>query len=702
MNPSSSRRRNATLFYAVAIFLSSSLLFLIEPIAGKRLIPLLGGSAAVWTACLVFFQCALLLGYLLAHWFVTRTGPRTQAVAYIALLLASLAQLAAAVDPTLRANTTHPVTSVLWLLTLLIGVPFVTLSATGPLLQSWYARFQHAQMRDEGATTTPQPYRLFAISNVGSLLALVAYPSLIEPRSSLHGQTAALALGFALFGIVCAAIALSMRRVPQLPADAPTREDATQADRPGDTRTDRILWVALAATGSILLSAVTNHISQNVATIPLLWIAPLVAYLLSFVVAFSDERWHPRWVVASLAVAGLGAAGYFLVKGVLSTPIVRAIPVFCAALFVLCLFCHSELYRRRPSLRRLTAFYFYVAAGGALGAILVGVVAPNVLPGNYELAFGLTCVGLLGLAVTWTRGWYVRGFWFVASGAMIALIVAQVHADRLNVLRRVRNFYGTLYVTNVVDKGAGAVVRTLYHGVITHGRQIFRQDLNGVPGTYYGHKSGVGLALDHCCGTRPRRVAVIGLGTGTMAAFGKSGDVFRFYDINPAVEPIARRYFTYLRGSRAQIDVVNGDARVSLANEPPQHYDVIAVDAFSGDAIPVHLITEQALALYRRHLTPNGVVAFHISNRYLNLGPVVEQLAQHAGMKTVFISNGDETDQDVWTSDWMLVTTDTSLLALPAIASLKDTVSVPPRLRLWTDDYNSLLPILRIRPDTSS
>ena len=697
MNPTSSSRRNATLLYAVAIFLSSSLLFLIEPIAGKRLIPLLGGSAAVWTACLVFFQSALLLGYLVAHWFVTRTSPRTQAAAYIALLVASIAQLVVAVDPNLRANTSHPVTSVLWLLALLIGVPFVTLSATGPLLQSWYARFRHAQIRENGTSTAPQPYRLFAISNVGSLLALVVYPSLIEPRSSLHGQTATLAIGFALFGVACGWIALSMRRVPQLPTESPTPVDTAPLDRPDDTRTDRILWISLAATGSVLLSAVTNHISQNIATIPLLWIAPLVAYLLSFVVAFSNDRWHPRWFVGILAIGGLGAAAYFLYKGILSTPIIRSIPVFCGALFVLCLFCHSELYRRRPSLRRLTAFYFYVAAGGALGAILVGVVAPNVLPGNYELGFGLACIALLGLAVMWSNGWYVRGFWMVASGAMIALIAVQVRSDRINVLRRVRNFYGTLYVTTVKDKADGAVVRTLYHGVITHGRQIFRQYLKGVPGTYYGHISGVGLALDHCCGNRPRRVAVIGLGTGTMAAFGRSGDVIRFYDINPAVEPIARGYFTYLRGSPARIEVVNGDARVSLANEAPQNYDVIAVDAFSGDAIPVHLITEQALALYRRHLTPNGVVAFHISNRYLDLGPVVEQLARAAGMKAAFISSGDDPDQDVWTSDWVLVTADSGLLASPEIASVTDTVSVPPRLRLWTDDYNSLLPILRLR-----
>jgi len=699
---SASPSRPSGLRYAVAIFLSSSLLFLIEPIAAKRLLPLLGGSAAVWTACLVFFQCALLLGYLLAHWLVTRAGPRAQVVAYISLLVLSLGQLAIGINPTLRANPGHPISSVLWLLTVLIGIPFVTLSATSPLLQAWYARSADDTQTTE--TNAPRPYRLFAVSNFGSLLALLIYPWLVEPRMSLHDQTAAVVVGFAILAIVCGVIANSMRTRAAIPLTSSRVSGAVleiAESGAGDGLTNRLLWIALAACGSLLLSAVTNHISQNVATLPLFWIIPLVAYLLTFVVAFSNERWQPRWLVLGLAVAGLAAAGYVLYKGDLSMSIPRVTGIFCGALFALCLFCHSELHRRRPPPRQLTVFYFCLAAGGASGAILVGVVAPSVLPGNYDLAIGLLVAAVLGIAVTWTSGVFARVFWFAVTAAAAWLVMVQVRNDRPNLIARTRNFYGTLRVTQMDDDEYHATMRRLDHGVIMHGQQLFRTDLRRTPSTYYGHVSGVGLALDFCCDDRPRRVGVIGLGTGTLAAFGRTGDVFRFYDINPAVEPIARKYFTYLRDSPAQIEVVTGDARISLAAEPPQRYDVIAIDAFSGDAIPVHLITTEALALYRRHLTPTGIVAFHVSNRFLDLAPVVEQLAQRAGMKTAFISSEENPKQNVYNADWVLVTTNDAFLSLPVVADAREDITIPKRLRLWTDDYNSLLPILRMRGDST-
>jgi len=339
--------------FAIAIFLSSSLLFLIEPIAAKRLLPLLGGSAAVWTACLVFFQSALLLGYVTAHW-LAGLKPRVQAAVYVALLGASLGQLFITVDPRPHADPAHPISSVLLLLTLLIAVPFVTLSATSPLLQAWYARSASGGVPGE-ADMPAQPYRLFAISNVGSLLALLLYPWLIEPRMTLHGQTSALAGGFVILAIVCGVIAWSIAGTPvghdtRSHSDDPPVEAVLAPAR-------LLLWIALAACGSVLLSAVTNHLSQNVATIPLLWIIPLVAYLLSFVVAFTDERWHPRWLVLLFGIAGAGAAGYYLYRGTLTLPVAAAVAIFCASLFGICLFCHSELYRRRPEPQRLTTFY---------------------------------------------------------------------------------------------------------------------------------------------------------------------------------------------------------------------------------------------------------------------------------------------------------------------------------------------------------
>jgi spermidine synthase len=681
--------------FALAIFLSSSLLFLTEPIAGKRILPLLGGSAAVWTACLVFFQCALLLGYYAAHWLATRASTRTQLGVYVSLLGLSLVQLVVAMRLTLHASSTHPVSSVLWLLTILIGLPFVTLSATSPLLQFWYARAS----REASA----RAYRLFAVSNVGSLLALVTYPWLIEPKVSLRGQGTVLAVGFAALAIVCGAIAYALRELPAraaLPAPNPALAEPIVEER-RETMLDRVLWVALAACGSLLLSAVTNHLSQNVATIPLLWIIPLVVYLLSFVIAFSRDGVVPRWLGLVLAVAGIAGAGYYLYEGDLFSPILRVIATFTASLFALCLFCHAELYRRRPPAARLTTFYFSIAAGGALGAIFVGVIAPYALAGTYELAGGLCLAAILAFVISWPYGLPARVPWSAVVAAAVLFIARGVRLDRKNALYRTRNFYGDLHISENYYAPYRATARTLYHGVIEHGQQVFSSALRTEPTTYYGHETGVGLAVDLCCGGRPRRIGVIGLGTGTMAAYGQPGDVIRFYDINPAVPPIARRYFTYLSDSKAAIEIVPGDARISMEREPPQNYDVIAIDAFSGDAIPVHLITSEALDLYRRHITPGGIIAFHVSNRFLRLQPVVKQLADHAGMKSILVSSPDDDKTDVFSADWVLVTKNEQFLARPELDRDKATIVVPARLRRWTDDYNSLLPILRLKHDSA-
>ena len=686
--------------FALAIFLSSSLLFLTEPIAGKRILPLLGGSAAVWTACLVFFQCALLLGYYLAHWLATRVSTATQLRIYLTLLALSLLQLVLALNASLHASNTRPITSVLWLLTILIGLPFVTLSSTSPLLQSWYAR------TSSGGST--RAYRLFAVSNIGSLLALVIYPWLIEPRVSLHGQGTVLAVGFVGLALVCGTIAYALRGMPA--ASESAREEMAPellAERDSaqrkETVADRVLWVALAACGSLLLSAVTNHLSQNVATIPLLWIIPLVVYLLTFVIAFSGsgEGVIPRWLGYLLALAGLGGAGWYLYRGDLFSPILRVVSTFTASLFALCLFCHAELYRRRPAPARLTTFYFSVAAGGALGAIFVGIIAPYALTGMYELAGGLAFAAVLGLVVSWPAGLPMRVFWSAVVTAAVWLIVRDVREDRENAFYRTRNFYGDLHISQNYYDSYHATARTLYHGVIEHGQQVFSPALKTEPTTYYGRKTGVGLAIDLCCSDHARRIGVIGLGTGTIAAYGKPGDVIRFYDINPAVPPIAQRYFTYLRDSKAKIEIVPGDARISMENEAPQNYDVIAIDAFSGDAIPVHLITSEALELYKRHIRPGGIIAFHVSNRFLRLQPVVKQLADHAGMQSILISSADDNKIDVFSADWVLVTNSQAFLAHSELDDDKEDIVVPPKLRRWTDDYNSLLPIVRFKHDST-
>jgi spermidine synthase len=704
----SSLMRPRVFLYIAAIFLSSSLLFLVEPMAGKRLLPLLGGSSAVWITCLVFFQTTLLLGYLCAHAIATRLSRRTQLVAYGFLLALSLVQVFTTLNPNPHASTVRPVFSVLWVLTMLIGLPFLALSATNPLLQSWYA---HGQPGHESAGP---PYRLFALSNFGSLLALLAYPVLVEPNFSLRTQTLAWSLGFLLFVVVCGVIIAGRRNNPQLreleinassavSVAVPPTSQAGIAAAPSliadsvPTPGQRTLWLLMAACGSLLLSAVTSHLSQNIAAIPLLWILPLTIYLLTFVLAFNGKLYW-RWLMVRLLAMALGALGYFIAKPNEDLPIAISVPFFCLVLFIGCLFCHGELYLRRPSARHLTQYYLLIAAGGALGSMFVGVLAPVVFSGSYEMAWSLVYTAALAAALMWRQHWAWRLFWPAAAVGLLVVVVLQERADRENAIVQVRSFYGTLRVTDEATEDAGRY-RTLIHGTIQHGTQFLAsEELRRLPTTYYSHDSGVGLALDNCCKGRPRRVADIGLGTGTLAAYGEPGDVFRFYEIDPRVEVIAKNVFTYLRESRAKIEIAHGDARLSMEAEPPENYDVIAVDAFSGDAIPVHLLTAEAIKLYQWHLAPGGIIAFHISNTYLSLAPVVQAQADHAGLHAVLVTAEDNDDTGAFSSDWVLVTANEKFLALPEIADASAKIEPKPGLRLWTDDYSSLLPILNLRP----
>jgi spermidine synthase len=697
--------------YIAAIFLSSSLLFLVEPMAGKRLLPLLGGSSAVWITCLVFFQTTLLLGYLFAHAIATRLSRRAQVVAYGFLLALSLAQVFATLDPHPHASTVRPVFSVLWVLTMLIGLPFLALSATNPLLQSWYA---HGRVSSDKASPAP-PYRLFALSNFGSLLALLAYPVLVEPNFSLRTQTLAWTVGFLVFVVVCGVIIAGRGEVPELrepeldPAPAISgvisiTSQAASAAAPSlitdaaPTPGERTLWLLMAACGSLLLSAVTSHLSQNIAAIPLLWILPLTIYLLTFVLAFNGGKVYSRWIMMGLLPSALGGVAYLIADTTMDVPIMISIPLFCLTLFIGAFFCHGELYLRRPSARYLTQYYLLIAAGGALGSMFVGVLAPMVFSGSYEMAWSLVYTAALAAVLMWRQNWAWRFFWPAAAVGLLVVLVLQERADRENAIVQVRSFYGTLRVTDEATEDAGRY-RTLIHGTIQHGTQFMAsEELRRLPTTYYSRDSGVGLALDNCCKGRPRRVADIGLGTGTLAAYGEPGDVFRFYEIDPRVEVIAKNVFTYLRDSRAKIEIAYGDARLSMETEPPENYDMIAVDAFSGDAIPVHLLTAEAIKLYQRHLAPGGIIAFHISNSYLSLAPVVQAQADHAGLHAVLVTTEDNDDTGAFSSDWVLVTANEKFLALPEIADASTKIEPKPGLRLWTDDYSSLLPILNLRP----
>lgn len=670
--------RSRTLFGG-AVFLGAFLLFLVEPIAAKQLLPTLGGSAAVWITCLVFFQTALLCAYLYAHWLArsSRWMPH--------LLLLAGALVAAAAwtlhSFSLTNASDHPVTAVFVALSMWIGLPFLALGATSPLLQVWWARLHRTSI----------PYRLFALSNLASLLALGLYPSVVEPHLTLAAQRIAWAVGFAVFTVLCAALTLRAKNA----APAPERAPISDAALPAAPLGHKLLWVLLPMGAALQLSAVTAYLTANVAAIPLLWILPLAVYLLTIILAFEFPRPVPRGIITRFLIVMLGGLAYMLAQTEVSLPLRVSIAFFLIEVFVACYFCHSEAYALRPQRpSESTLFYLLFAAGGALGAILIGIAAPLLFRFNYDLAITFLVTALLALAVTWRDGWSQRMLWGVACALLAVLLSWLQIAYQRETVAAVRNFYGTLRVRQQRSY-PGAMTRTLLNGTIQHGTQYFgTEPLRHTPTSYYAEDSGVGLALRFCCGGRPRSIGVIGLGAGTIAAYGRPGDRIDFYEINPAVPPIAANVFTYLRDSGAQLRIIQGDGRLSLARESSQHFDVLVVDAFSGDAIPLHLLTTQALALYRRNLAPGGVIAFHISNKHVDLESPIALLAKDAGMTAMRVNNLPNDEIGEFSSSWILVSGNAAFFSQPEIALHAHAPEATAGLRVWTDDYSSLLPVL--------
>ena len=715
--PSSRRAAGLRALYGVTIFLGAFLLFLIEPLFAKLILPWFGGTAAVWATCLVFYQSALLAGYWYADALARLFAPRRATAVHLGLLVTSLAFLPIAPVAFWRGHASvDPAWRILGLLACSIGLPFLVLSATSPLVQAWYAR------RAVGDLTAAQrsPYHLYAISNVASLLALLSFPFVLEPRVSAHRQAVLWSILYGLFVVICGLASWFARSeattehsaqeiqngaTPTTAAHDESRLDKSDPANPDAwidhghgiqhtyTRQEKVLWVALAACGSMALVAVTNHLATNVAPIPLLWVIPLAVYLLSFAMVFARRRWYSPWLTARMLAVMLGAAGYAMYDSTLTQAIQVGVPVFCLLLFIICLFCHGQLAARRPSPEHLTSFYLLMAGGGALGSVSVALVAPHVLTGVYELPFVLVLTAVLGAIVLWREGWGARIFWSAMTACMVGVLVSNVRTTRQDSVALVRDFYSALRIQDFTANRK-MPFRLLIHGTIQHGGQFLTWPENRNPTLYYGRKSGVGLALRFCC-NGPKRVGVVGLGAGTLAAYGKRGDYFRFYEIDPQVVRIAQGWFSFLKQSPAQKDIVLGDARLSLESEPSQQFDVLAVDAFSGDAIPVHLLTREAFAVYVRHLKSDGILAIHVSNTYLNLAPVVELLAEDADYATRLISSDDDDAALISAADWVLVTHNQEFLNVPETFVGSRSIQVPEKLRLWTDDYNNLFEVLR-------
>lgn len=705
--------------YALAIFTSAFLLFGVQPLAGRYALPWYGGTPGVWTACMLFFQVALLGGYAYAHGLASRLAPRTQARVHLGLLAVAVAVLGArtlwegspvAPGPEWRPTGTDlPVLRLLAMLAATIGLPFFVLSTTGPLLQSWFARARPGR----------SPYPLYALSNVGSLLALLGYPFLVEPWVGRGTQAWGWGAGFVLFAVACAVCAVDViRNAPATgtPAVTDVAESATGAEpRPSLRLT--LTWLGLSACASVLLLATTNQLSQDVAAGPFLWVLPLAIYLLTFILAFSRESFYSRALCSVLLIASGAGVAHSQTAGP-HAALALQLSAYATALFAGCMVCHGELYRLRPSTRHLSAFYLWVSAGGVLGGLFVSIGATALFRAywEYPLSLGLCCVvALVGMAQqppAETRSLRVRR---VLRGAMLAIVALNLVITVGRELGRARfsarNFFG---VVRVMEQSADDPKEHLYslrHGAITHGWQYVAPERRRKPTTYFTGESGLGLAiteqrrLREAVGLPPGlRVGVLGLGVGTSAALLEAEDSGRFYEINPVVIALAQGeggFFSFLQDTAARVEVVEGDARISLEQElergEPQRFDLLALDTFSSDAIPVHLLTQEAVALYKQHLAPHGVLALHISNVHLDLMPVTLAHARALGLHSTFVFH--DTTQDALRSNWMLLSPDREFSWGPTFTRANARVR---RLGLrgepdftWTDEQSSVLHALR-------
>ncbi len=624
---------------------------------------------------MLFFQVALLAGYAYAHWLHSRLDRRIQAGVHIALLAASLFALPVIPGAEWKPSPNHnPPLRILGMLTATVGLPYFLLSATSPLVQAWYARARH-----QGT-----PYRLFALSNLAALAALVLYPFAVEPYVPVHTQAVAWAWGYGAFALLCAAAVWTSGRVA---AGAPAERKVAAA---APSVAVHLMWIGLAACASVLLLAVTNYLTQDVASIPFLRILPLGVYLLTFVLCFDSDRVYRRRLFLQLSALAIFATGYLLLQGKSMPNVIFTVSFLAVSLFVWCMTCHGELARIKPEPGRLTSYYLSISAGGALGGVFAGLIAPLVFNSYYEFPVGMALAATLMATVVWRDDLPRRNrfklwpaFLLAATFALLGLgIRASLHG--CHVMNR--NFYGQL---RVCDEGG---VRKLFHGVIAHGSELLDPQQRRLPTAYYCAGTGAGQAWPmvrrNGAGVR---AGVVGLGAGTLAAYGATGDSVRFYELNPLVLEVARRDFHFLRDTPANVEFALGDARLALESEAPQQFDLLAIDAFSGDAVPVHLLTQEAFTAYFRHIKPGGILAFHITNLFLNLEPVVASAASALGKRALLVDFvPSPAEPQCLGAQWALIV-DAGESRFPTAR----TAGAPPGFRLWTDDYSSIFPLLR-------
>ena len=681
--------------YALTIFLSAFLLFLVQPLIAKQILPWFGGSASVWNTCMLFFQTLLLAGYAYADRSVQHLNAKRQVILHAVLLVLSLLCLPIIASESWKPQGDEdPIIRILGLLVATIGLPYALLSTTTPLIQAWYWRsFKQAV-----------PYRLFALSNAASLAALLGYPTLIEPFFGGRQTALVWSVGYAIFALLCIWVGWKSISAPaslsstvegrSLAPQSHEDESAAGKTQQGSTQSPplsaRLAWIVLSALGSAVLLAVTNHLTQNISSVPFLWVLPLALYLITFIICFDRPGWYHRGFWGVAAAISLPVMVYFAD----SLALFQVSGLYAAGLFAVCMFCHGELASLKPHPSQLTRFYLAMSLGGALGALSIAIGAPLLLSGYYELHITLAVIALVLLWRSFDSTW----IWRFSSAGLVAAVLFLVHdgleAYRLGIREMERNFYG---VVRTRDYPSEPGFRYMLHGAINHGGQLQGEPFEMMPATYYSPNSGYGR-LFQAMPEGPKRVGLIGLGAGALAAYAQSGDHWVIYEINPAVVDLAKKEFSFLDRMKAPYEIVLGDGRLALEREAPRQYDVLAVDAFSGDSIPIHLVTKEAMAAYVKHLAPGGVIVFQATNRFVDLPPVAKRLADAFGLEAVLVEDSPQftTGPERWYlhTDQIIMTKNKDVLKHPAFKEAKP-INLRPDVGVFTDDHSNLLRILK-------
>ncbi len=682
--------------YAATIFLSAFLLFQVQPLIGKFILPWFGGSPAVWTTCMLVFQVLLFGGYAYAHVTTRWLPPRQQAYLHVVLLALAILTLPVTPDPSWKpTNSDTPTLRIILLTTFCVGLPYFILSSTGPLVQGWFSRTHTGQ----------SPYRLYSLSNLGSLLALVSYPFAVEPAFTTATQSLLWSGLFAAYVLLCAGSAIVMGNRARLDVSPARIAETTAAARPAPPGWNLIgLWFGLAMIPSVMLLATTNQVCLDVAVIPFLWVAPLALYLLTFIICFDGDRWYSRKFFVLAAEMSLAFVCILFVQGAGGPPLLWQVVGYFSALFFLCMVCHGELVALKPAPQYLTTFYLTISAGGAAGGLFVGLLAPLAFVSYYELHLGIFGFSLLYMTVLLREDRRFRlpvPAWLQGATVVVVLVSAVAFASQfgrhaVGSMAVARNFYGVLKVEQKPHERAEDAVVELLHGRIVHGTQFTSPAKRLIPTAYYSETSGAGLALRRHRPGQPKNVGIVGLGIGTLAAYGQSGDSYRLYEINPDVIEIALKHFTFLKDCRARFSLVTGDARLALEFEQPREFDILVLDAFSGDAVPVHLLTKEAMAAYLKHLKPDGLMAFHISNLHFDLRPVIAGLSSEYGLTCVVHQSSADRVTAAKDAVWALLARNPKVLA-KSVGLESNSHSLRPAV-LWTDDRSNLFEVLSREP----